>query len=440
MFNCNSKLFTLAVFLSMATTAMAGTYSRLDREPGNAQMDQAQAAKASYQVKFVQGGYTVNEDYMDNRSQLGKMRFNLIEALRTPGFVLDSIVVVATASPEGSWESNALLSERRGESMTAYIKDYLSFGENIPDIKLLVNTVPENWDALDEAVRNDDSFSADEKAQYFSHYEEPDKDIREKDMRNDTYYARMVRDIYPSLRVVELNFMGHGIRAPKFDNTTQLDTVIVYQKDTITIEKPIVIVQQEPAPLPEPEPEPNKKLILAFRTNILAVPLANFGVEVPIRNSWSVSTDIYYPWIWRDLVHKDCFEFWAMDADVRYWFRGKKDPNPYHRLTGSSVGAYVAIGYYDFQENWSGYQGEYINAGIDYMYSLPAFKGRMRFQFELGIGYIYSPARVYDVFDEGGKLYRRRGTMQYTRWFGPTRAQISVVVPIFSKKGGLNEI
>lgn len=419
---------------------------RLPAEEDPVLPDDPQEARASYRIGFVQGEYGVRPEYMDNRLQIDRMKFNLAEALCTPGFALDSVVVVANASPEGVWETNAALSGRRGESVVDLIREYMALNGSYPDVRFSVRNVPENWEQLDRLIDADPVLTDAQKEQYRSRRAIMDPDTRELAMRGDSYYGYMSRELYPALRTVDLAFRGHGLRSPYLG--VQHDTVLVFRHDTLyysgtgfsrysadALNLALLGTEMDA----EPEPEPEKPIILAMRTNFLAVPLANFGLEFPIGNSWSVSTDVYYPWIWRDKVHKDCFEFWAMDADVRYWFRGVKDPNPYHRLRGHSVGAYVAAGYYDFQKDWSGHQGEYINVGVDYMYSAPIFKGKMRLQFELGIGYIYSPARVYDCFEEGGKLFKRRGTMQYTRWFGPTRAQVSFVIPIYGKdrkKGG----
>lgn len=440
-----SLIFTAVAFLLLGSQWRAGAavsglprHSLGDVPEG---VDAPREAKALYQISFIQGESIVRPDFMDNLSQIDRMKFNLAEALCTPDFVLDSVVVVANASPEGQWDSNAVLSGRRGQSVVDYIMAYLSSSGKYPEVKFSVRSVPEDWERLGTLVIDDPELTPEQRARYFDRLSSiDDPDAREMAMRGDSYYSHMVRDLYPRLRTVELSFRGHGAQAPRL--CEQHDTILVYRTefktDTLYYSGTGFTRFPSGVELVVKEPEPTNALLLALRTNVLAVPLFNFGVEVPIGNSWSVSTDVYYEWIWRDKVHRECFEFWAMDADVRYWFRGAKDPNPYHRLRGHSVGAYIAAGYYDFEKQWSGYQGEFINVGVDYMYSAPIFKGKMRLQFELGVGYIFSPARVYDCFKEGGKLYRRRNTMQYTRWFGPTRAQLSLVVPIFrsDKKNG----
>ena len=186
-----------------------------------------------------------------------------------------------------------------------------------------------------------------------------------------------------------------------------------------------------------------KKFLLALRTNVLAVPFANVGIEVPIGENWSVGADWYSPWIWREKHSKDidmrgwCFEFQAADIEARYWFHNSRK-KPQARLLGHSLGAYAAVGHYDFERDWSGYQGEFWNAGVDYLYAAPIFGGRMHLEFELGLGFIYSDAQPYDCFIAGDKCYRQKGVTEKVRWIGPTRAQFSLVVPIYvkNKKGG----
>ena len=76
-----------------------------------------------------------------------------------------------------------------------------------------------------------------------------------------------------------------------------------------------------------------------------------------------------------------------------------------------------------------------LDVGLDYLWSAPLFGGRMHLELELGVGYIWSLSRPYDCLSPGDKIYHRKGVTQQTTWFGPTRAQISLVVPIYSKGG-----
>lgn len=179
-------------------------------------------------------------------------------------------------------------------------------------------------------------------------------------------------------------------------------------------------------------------VLIALRTNALAVPLANIGAELSVSSRFSVGADLYYPWIWRrrqgDCVDYKgwCFQMMALDLEGRYWLGSDKKENlPLERrLLGHSVGMYAAAGYYDFQRNYSGHQGEFVVVGVDYLYACPVFGGRLHLEFEIGVGYIYSASRPYDCFEPGGKCFAQKGVRKYFRWWGPTRAQVSVVVPI----------
>ncbi|MBR4822072.1 MAG: DUF3575 domain-containing protein [Bacteroidales bacterium] len=179
-----------------------------------------------------------------------------------------------------------------------------------------------------------------------------------------------------------------------------------------------------------------------IRTNVLAVPFMNLGAEVPLGPRWSIGSDIYYPWLGRPGrdagVDKSgvCNELMAADLELRYWFENG-NPSGGQRLLGYSVGIYGAAGLYDFERDWSGYQGRFYNAGVDFLYAVPVFKGRLHLELELGLGYIWSAALPYDCPEPGGPIYHRKGVTKYIRWFGPTRAQVSLAVPIcLFKKGG----
>lgn len=213
------------------------------------------------------------------------------------------------------------------------------------------------------------------------------------------------------------------------------------QKDTVYVPAPVPSAQERAARKPSKPYTEGKKMLFALRTNMLAIPLANVGVEVPLGRHFSLGADYYYPWIWRP-HHTEGLDYsgsstelLALDVEARYWFPRDKS-TPSQRLLGHSIGTYAAVGYYDFERNASGYQGEFYNIGLDYLFAVPLWEGRLHLEFELGVGYIRSVARPYDNYQEGGKCFRRPGVQQYVNWWGPTRAQISLVVPLYVRKKG----
>lgn len=180
-----------------------------------------------------------------------------------------------------------------------------------------------------------------------------------------------------------------------------------------------------------------RKMVLAARTNLL-VPALNVGLEVPIGTNWSVGTESYYPWIWPAPENRNCFELLAWNIEGRYWFG--RERTIANRLQGHAVGIYAGGGYYDVQHNFEGHQGEFADVGIDYTYALPVAKGKLHMEFSLGVGYIYSVARPYKVVEKGGDLLWNK-QLQRIHYFGPTRLNIALTVPIFKriKREGSNE-
>ena len=169
-----------------------------------------------------------------------------------------------------------------------------------------------------------------------------------------------------------------------------------------------------------------------LRSNLLS-PLTNIGTEYCIGNNWSVAADYYFPWIPRNSKNRNCFQLLGWNMEGRYWFG--KDRGVEDRLEGHSVGLNLAAGYYDIERNYKGRQGEFASVGVDYLYALPVCKDRLHLEFSLGLGYIYSYVRPYNVFVDGGLAYKTDYTERFS-WFGPTKASVSLVVPIKFKRRG----
>ena len=203
-------------------------------------------ANASYRIEFAKGKYDIDPSLADNLSQIGFVKDNLDALLSNETFDLDSIVVVANASPEGSWALNGSLSRRRGEAVSRYFSAFMrerrkeatleggftvdekgsvSKGEQAPDIRFITRSVPENWTLLDRLVRNDDVLTEAQKQHYFSLEGMRDADGREVMMKNRDYYRHLADSLYPRLRVVDFAFHLHRKGMVKDTvHTTELDT------------------------------------------------------------------------------------------------------------------------------------------------------------------------------------------------------------------------
>lgn len=193
------------------------------------------------------------------------------------------------------------------------------------------------------------------------------------------------------------------------------------------------------AAAPDSVKEYDLKPIFTLRSNLL-LPLMNVGAQIPLGNRFSIGLDWYYPFIYRNwspyLDQTNCFQALGPGADFRIYL-GKKHrkgrENWQYRFSGHSIGIYGMYGRYDVEWQFHGEQARFLNAGIDYMYSARIGKRkRMRLDLSVGVGYFQSRAIEYQVFRPGGLAYKTGRILDHT-WIGPTKATVSLVIPIHAK-------
>ena len=383
-------------------------------------------------VFFKRDIHSVDPSYRDNAERLDSFRNDLNKLLADSSAVVRYIAIRTSASPEGNTSHNQFLSEARAKSINRYLTKEL----NLDPYLFRFEPVGEDWEGLEKilSLLNSPPHWVPKALDIIR--TEAHRKERLKKLEGGEPWAWMDENIFPELRA------GGGsvtcvIQRPAKEIISQTDTVFVPYPVT-EIQTDTIIIQSEIPQEKKKKDFTGRRFLFAARTNVFAVPFANVGIEIPVSKNWSVGADYYYPWIWRDDIHKTCNELLAIDFEARYWFSNRKHPDN-SRLLGHSIGIYAAAGYYDFERNWSGHQGEFVNAGIDYLFACPVFRGRMHLEFELGLGYIYSEAQPYDCFRAGDKCYRRKGVREYIHWIGPTRAQFSLVIPFWSKRKGGEE-
>lgn len=208
-----------------------------------------EANTTSY-IDFRAGRSEIDEKLSDNIREIGVIKENLRNLMVNPEFGLDSIVIVAWASPEGSGRSNALLTKHRAESASAYFSKYLRELEDsvrmekgffidfdgktesgareyeTGRIGFISRSGGENWPGLDDKVITDTLMTDAEREAYFRIVKECDDiDEREKRLASMPSYRHLKEDFYPKLRTVVFNFHLHRIGMIKDTVfTTVLDT------------------------------------------------------------------------------------------------------------------------------------------------------------------------------------------------------------------------
>ena len=339
-----------------------------------------------------------------------------------------TIVIEGAASPIGSDKYNNALALRRASVLRDVVRSFEG-GDKL-DIRVL--SVGEDWSTFAANINN--NYHEANREQVLAAVRKPGtNDEKERRLyaidRGRTW--RMLVDKYMDssrnaavVRIVETASVMEHLPLPEIPAEV---------KPAEHLLAPVYPTPKSFAVVEEPRRYP----VLAFRSNLL-LPALNVGVEVPIGNSWSVGLDYYYPWAWPKSDNKDCFELLTWGLEGRYWFG--RNRTEFDRLQGHSLGLYGYVGYYDFERDYRGSQGEFFNVGIDYTYAVAVGKRKsVHFEFSLGVGYIYSEARKYTVIEPGSPLISDKITKQFN-FIGPTKATISLVVPVFRRTTPLKRV
>ncbi|MGN0091968.1 MAG: DUF3575 domain-containing protein [Alistipes sp.] len=399
-------------------------------------------------VYYKYGYSTFGDSYKGNKERLDAVAEHIANVQQNHSRHIISLSVIGGASPDGSSTHNKRLALRRASNLGKYLSERV----NVSLSAINISSLGIDWGGVIATVSQARKPYRDEVVAIIDNTPEwiysngkivDGRKRRLMNLHGGNVWRDMQKDVFPALRKGEIIVVCDAPRSTEVVSVpATADEPQTLAADTTTT---IVSEHTQPTSVCNPQPaqtaetpatarsaERLRKTVVALRTNLL-LPLLNFGIEIPIGNRWSVGADYYYPWSWRKDNHKNCFEllFWSVEG--RYWF-GKQHTaesgNERYRLTGHSAGVYAAGGYYDIEHNYSGHQGTCYSVGVDYLYSLPVARGKANFEFSLAVGYIYSYAQPYYVREENGRLFRKRGIKNRISYLGPTKATVSLVVPI----------
>lgn len=175
----------------------------------------------SYHILFGMGKDYPDTSLAENAEELARISRDLISLRDDEELSTDSVRVIATCSPEGSYAVNSRLSWRRGSSICRMFKGFL------PDsVKFKPETVPENWDLFREIVLDEKGLHPKHKKEILKILEDPDLDLREQRLSRLPLYSYLKERIYPRLRVVDFQISSHRRNMVKDTvHTTMVDSV-----------------------------------------------------------------------------------------------------------------------------------------------------------------------------------------------------------------------
>lgn len=170
-------------------------------------------------IDFAQGSAEIDTAMGRNASEIGRIQANLASLMEDEEYDVDSLVVTASCSPEGSYNYNETLARRRSESIAAYFREMTS-------LQIKARSIPENWEMLSKAVIDDSRISSSGKEEIMAALLEPLPDKREEALSRISDYEYLRSEIYPFLRTVEFDFYLHRKGMVK-------DTMLTQEPDTV---------------------------------------------------------------------------------------------------------------------------------------------------------------------------------------------------------------
>lgn len=384
----------------------------------------------TYSLYYILDRINIEEDYLDNAYQISRIRDILARSPR-----IDSIAIYAYASPEGPHYRNVWLSEKRAEAAKQFILSNMPSRSTLLPENIHLYPMGENWQGLQEELEQNYHRPNRDMVMriIYSNAHTETKKYRLRQLDNGYTYHMIIKDHMPRLRVAT----WICIYVP------MADAITISVKEDLTSADAQLVVPQLPTftPLESTTELHHRKTILALKTNLLydALTLLNYSVEVPIGKRYSALLYHQFPWWrWGEANNEYCIRFLSIGAEARWWFKpmprqriGKRRERD--RLMGHFLGVYAESGKWDFEwERSICYQGEHWSTGLTYGYAMPI--GRcLNLEFSLSAGFASIPYRKFNPSDNYELLLRdpeRQGRWSY---FGPTKAQISLVVPITIK-------
>lgn len=373
----------------------------------------AQEAVDSMRIYYRTGYRYVEPEYKNNRAELERF-IKAIKDVFNSGR-LDKVTVKSYASPDGSNEANLLLSERRVDSLKAYILR----NSGIPESSVIGKSGGIAWDLLRQIVAASDIQWKEDILNVLDNtpmwiYDESGKLIGGKkkelmDLDGGKAYKYLYDNIFPTLR--------SSLAATLYEKPASAVTAPVEEEAPAPQPEPQPQTEPEPQPQAEPEPAPEPapvteptsmadpsakafRPLLAVKTNLLywgtIMPdfhsytfVPNLELEYFFKEMWSVSGTVN--WAKWGYGSDNFFGISSYSLEPRWWIWGDG------RYRWIYLGLYGQVGDYDTQNERStltGDTGKHWSTGLSVGAAIPFSK---RWGLEIGIrgGYRHSSVRGY---------------------------------------------
>lgn len=392
---------------------------------GFAQTTSDSSVEMRFRIFYPVNKTELYEDYMGNANTLHLIREYLKKSPQ-----IDSITIYSYASPEGPYRLNKRLAAERGKTAKEYLLKHLPADRHIPDSLFIISPTAENWQGLRDLVLYQYPNADKEKVLAIIDRTDITDEYRKvllKRLDGGRTWRYILKRLMPQLRYA--TWVSVWKRIP----VQRVELPKPAMPELGPLDAPAMVVERE-------------ETILALKTNLLydALSWLNFSVEVPLGDRFSALYYHQFPWwTWGEGNNEYCMRFLSIGAEARWWF--KPEPRKFtaghfrrDKLVGHFVGVYAESGKWDFERKRDVcYQGEHWSAGLSYGYAMPIGK-RLNLELSLSVGYASIAYRGYTPSEDYEILWRDPEKEGRWHYIGPTKAQVSLVLPfvVKYKKGG----
>lgn len=178
-------------------TPRADSFASLSDSVGSLTPAFELALTGSARIDFPTDRWDILEDFSDNRRELGRIRASIDTVLAHPDWQLTGIRLTGHASPEAPYEYNRQLSARRVEAIRDYLNTLMTLDGTT---RIVVATVPEDWDSLRRMVENSSLPERTDMLEIIGHTADPDEREERLKSRFPDAYQLMYQQWYPLLR------------------------------------------------------------------------------------------------------------------------------------------------------------------------------------------------------------------------------------------------
>ena len=423
-------------------TIVCALSANAEGEPGRRIADSAKShlkseepLKENFAIHYRVNETVVDEDYMGNKEQIHKIKHYLVNSPR-----VDSITIYAWSSPDGLYNKNRTLSRKRANSAKRLLLQHSPDSAKLNSGKIKISPIAENWEGLTTLVKEGYSRKDREKVLAILGDDTMGSDNKKRELKKldkGRTWKYLADNYLPQLRAAT----WVCVWAEVIQGMPEVAAVV---QDSL--EQPYIGL----APLPPYDykpvlPQEESRTIAAVKTNLLydAVTAVNFAVEVPFEikeQKFSALYEHHCPW-WH-IGNKYCLQFLTFGGEARWWFLPNTVEESEKRierdaLLGHFAGLYAWGGLGDIQigRNFGCSQFDFWSVGLTYGYAMPISK-YLNLEFSLSVGYANIPYQCYTPSDDWEVLIRDPYKAGRLHYFGPTKAEVSLVFPIRTKKRG----